>query len=274
MPWFADDHALVRHRRHIGAARRAAPHHAGDLRQPFGRHLRLIVEDPPEMVAVGEDLGLVRQVRAAAVDQIDARQPVLQRDLLRAQMLLHRHRIISAALHRRVVADDHRLAPRHAADPGDHPRPRDLLLVHVAGGELADLEEWRARIEQPLHALPRQQLAARHMPLAMLLRPALGRGGDPLAKLVGERAIMRGISAETTLSPRRAWRSAPSRPHLPSPLWGGDRGVGVRGTAARGPEGPHPPPYPPPQGGREFIADRAEPHAAPSSAWSGFLRIK
>jgi hypothetical protein len=44
------------------------------------------------MVAVRKHLGLVRQVRAAAVDQVHARQPVLQRDLLRAQMLLHRHR--------------------------------------------------------------------------------------------------------------------------------------------------------------------------------------
>ncbi len=46
---------------------------------PFDAHLRLVEEDAAEMVAVGEDLGLVRQVGAAAVDQIDARQPVLAR---------------------------------------------------------------------------------------------------------------------------------------------------------------------------------------------------
>src|SRR3546814_1223955 len=43
----ADDHRLVRHRRNIGPARRAASHHAGDLRNALGRHLRLIVENPP-----------------------------------------------------------------------------------------------------------------------------------------------------------------------------------------------------------------------------------
>jgi hypothetical protein len=53
----------------------------------------------------------MRQVRAAAVDQIDARQPVFLGNLLRAQMLLDRQRIIGAALHRRVVADDHALRP-------------------------------------------------------------------------------------------------------------------------------------------------------------------
>ena len=106
----ADDHALVAHRRNVGAAGGAAAHHAGDLGDALRAHLRLVEEDAAEMIAVGEDLGLVRQVRAAAVDQIDARQPVLLGDLLRAEVLLHRHRIISAAFDRRVVADDHHLA--------------------------------------------------------------------------------------------------------------------------------------------------------------------
>ena len=140
---------------------------------PFDAHLRLVEEDAAEMVAVGEDLGLVRQVRAAAVDQIDARQPVLERDLLRAQVLLDRQRIVGAALHRRVVADDHHLPPGHAADAGDHARAGHLAVVHVAGGELADLEERRAGIEQPLDALAGQQFAALDMALAMLFRPAL-----------------------------------------------------------------------------------------------------
>ena len=78
----------------------------------------------PKWSRSGEHLVLVRQVGAAAVDQIDAGQPVLLRDLLRAQMLLHRHREIGAALHRRVVGDDHALAPGHAADAGDDARPR------------------------------------------------------------------------------------------------------------------------------------------------------
>ena len=78
---------------------------------PLAAHLRLVEEDAAEMVAVGEHLGLVRQVRAAAVDQVDARQAVGLGDFLRAEVLLDRQRIISAALHRRVVADDHHLAP-------------------------------------------------------------------------------------------------------------------------------------------------------------------
>jgi hypothetical protein len=105
-----DDDALVAHRRHVGAAGRARAEHHRDLRDARSRHLRLVVEDAAEVVAVGEHLGLQRQERAARVDQVDARQAVLERDLLRAHVLLHRHREVGAALHRGVVGDDH--APR------------------------------------------------------------------------------------------------------------------------------------------------------------------
>ena len=108
-----------RHRRHVRAARRARSHDDGDLRNALRRHRRLVVEDAAEMVAVGEHIGLVRQVRAARIDEVDARQPVLARDLLRAQVLLDGHRVIRAALDRRVVADDHAFAARNAADAGD-----------------------------------------------------------------------------------------------------------------------------------------------------------
>src|SRR3546814_12206736 len=113
------------------------------------------------MVAVGKHLGLMRQVRVAAVDQIDAGQAVRLGNLLRAQMLLYRHRIVSAALHRRIVADDHRLPPRHPADAGDHARTGDLAAIKVAGSEMAASETGRTWIEQTLDNLTREQLAVR-----------------------------------------------------------------------------------------------------------------
>ena len=168
---------------------------------PFDAHLRLVEEDAAEMVAVGEHLGLVRQVGAAAVDQIDARQAVRLGDLLRAQMLLDRQRIISAALHRRVVADDHHLPAGHAADAGDHARARHFAVVHVAGRELADLEERRAGIEQPLDAVAGQQLAARDVALAVFFGPALA---PPAA------TSARNFSASARLCAARARNSSPS----------------------------------------------------------------
>ena len=186
----ADDDALIAHRGDIGAAGGAAAHHAGDLGDALGAHLRRVEEDAAEMVAVGEHLGLMRQVGAAAVDQIDARQPVLLGDLLRAQMLLDRQRIVRAAFDRRVVADDHHLAARDPADAGDDAGARHFALVHVAGGELPDLEEWRARVEQTLDAVTRQKLAAQDMAFAAFRVAALRRLRDVRAQLFGERAVV------------------------------------------------------------------------------------
>ena len=171
------DDRLVRHRRHVGAARRARSHDDGDLRDAGGRQPRLIVEDAAEVIAIREHLGPVRQVGAAGIDEIEARQTVFLRDLLRAQMLLHGQRIVGAALDGRVVAHDHALAARNAADAGDHAGAVDVAAVHVIGRELRQLEERRARIDQPEHAVARQQLAAREMALAQPLRSAGGCGG-------------------------------------------------------------------------------------------------
>ena len=114
----ADDHRLVAHRRHVRAARGARAEHGGDLGDAARRELGLVVEDPPEVVAVGEHLVLGRQERPAGVDEVDARQPVLERDLLGPQVLLDRHRVVRAALDGGVVGDD------HAAPPGDTDRCR------------------------------------------------------------------------------------------------------------------------------------------------------
>ena len=87
---------------------------------PLARQVGLVVEDAAEVVAVGKHLVLLGQEGAAGVDQVDARQVVLLRDLLRAQVLLHRHRVVGAALHGGVVGDHHAVHALDAADAGDH----------------------------------------------------------------------------------------------------------------------------------------------------------
>ena len=136
-----DDDRLVAHRRDVGAAGRARAHHQGDLRDPGGGHPGLVVEDPAEVVAVREDVGLERQERAAAVDEVHARQPVLERDLLRPEVLLHGHRVVGAALDRGVVGDDHTGRALDPADAGDDPGARRVVVVEAGRGERAELEE-------------------------------------------------------------------------------------------------------------------------------------
>jgi YebC/PmpR family DNA-binding regulatory protein len=137
-----------RHRRHIGAAGGAGAHHAGDLRDARRRHLRLVEEDAAEVVAVGKNLVLLRQVGAAGIDHVDAGQPVLPRDLLGAQMLLHRHRVIGAALDGRVVGDDHAPRARDPADAGDHARARRLAVIEAVRRQLRRSPGTASRVEQ------------------------------------------------------------------------------------------------------------------------------
>ncbi len=164
----AHNHSLVGHGRHIGPACRAGAHHHRDLRNAGSGEVRLIVEDAAEMFAIREDIRLVREVGAARIDEIDARQPVLQRDLLRAQMLLHGHRIIGAALDGGIIADNHHLAAGDPPDACDHAGGVDIPLIHAEGGKRAHLEKGRAGIEKAHHPRPRQQFATRRVPLTRL----------------------------------------------------------------------------------------------------------
>ena len=118
-----DDHRLVAHGRHVGPAGGAAAHDERDLRDPERGHPRLVVEDPPEVIAVGKDVRLQRQERAARVHQVHARQPVLERDLLRPQVLLDGDGVVGAALDRGVVRHDDAGRALDPADAGDHPGP-------------------------------------------------------------------------------------------------------------------------------------------------------
>ncbi|MNV81535.1 hypothetical protein D3C71_1752060 [compost metagenome] len=64
------------------------------------------------------------------------------------------------------------------ADAGDHPGGGYVFAIDAMGGQLADLEERRAEIQQAIDAFARQQLAARGMPMLGLLAAALMDAGE------------------------------------------------------------------------------------------------
>ncbi len=189
----AHDHRLVAHRRDVGTAGGARAHHAGDLRDAARRQVGLVEEDPTEVLAVGEDLVLHRQEGAARVDEVDARQPVLQGHGLRAQVLLDRHRVVGAALDGRVVRDDDDLAAVHPADAGDDSGAGHRVVVavgavHPEGGHRAQLEERAAGVEQPVDPVSREELAAVGVLLPRRLAAALSDDGQPVTQLVDQAA--------------------------------------------------------------------------------------
>ncbi|MOA45441.1 hypothetical protein D3C78_1678370 [compost metagenome] len=70
-------------------------------------------------------------------------------------MLLHGQRVVGAAFHRGVVGHDHAFHAFHAADAGHHAGGGHVFAVHLMGGQLADFEKWRARVQQAIDTLTR-----------------------------------------------------------------------------------------------------------------------
>ena len=174
---FADDHGFIRHRRDVGAAGGAGAHHGADLGDAALREVGLVVEDAAEVVAVGEDLVLLGQEGAAGVDQVDAGQMILQGDLLGAQVLFDRHRVIGAAFDRGVVSDDHAAATLDHADSADHASAGGIVVIEAAGGQGRELEEGRAGIAEAADPLAGRQLVAVSVALHRFLAAT---GTDPL----------------------------------------------------------------------------------------------
>ena len=196
-----DDDRLVGHRRHIGAARRARAHDDRDLRHAKRREIGLVIEDAAEMLAVGKHLVLRRQERSAAIDEVEAGQAVVARDLLGAQMLLDGHREIGAALDRRVIGDDDAFAAHDPPDARDDPGRRHLAVIHADGGELRKFEERRPPVEQGPHPLARQQFAAREVPAPRRLPATLADRRNLLPQILDEPPHRRRIRREALGAP-------------------------------------------------------------------------
>ena len=75
-----------------------------------------------DLAAVDEDLGLIEQVGAGALDQVDQRQLVAPRDLVAAQALPEAHGRDRAALDAAVVDADQRAHARDQADAKEKQR--------------------------------------------------------------------------------------------------------------------------------------------------------
>src|SRR5579885_3210323 len=119
------------------------------------------------MFPVREHLALAREVRAAAIDEINARKIILPRNLLRAQMLLDGERIISAAFHGRVIGNDDAFLAADPSNTADQSGRREIILINLITRKLRELQKGCTRIEQRGDALARQ-----HFPRAMYLARA------------------------------------------------------------------------------------------------------
>ncbi len=153
------------------------------------------------MVAVGEHLVLHRQEGAAGIHQVHARQPILERDLLGAQVLLDRHRVVGAALDGGVVGDHDHVPAGHRRDPGDDPGAGGIAAVELRGRQRRQLEERRAGVREPLDAVAHEQLAAALVPLARTLASPLPDRLQAILELGDQRQMALAVSATLGAGP-------------------------------------------------------------------------
>ena len=113
------------------------------------------------MALVRENLVLLRKEGAARIDEVQAGQAIVPRDVLGAQVLFHGEGVIGAAFDRGVVGDDHAFPPRDAPDPGHDPGRVRIAAIEPVRGQRAYFEEGRARIEQQVYPVAHKQLGAR-----------------------------------------------------------------------------------------------------------------
>ena len=189
------DH-FVCERRDVGAAGGAAAEHGRNLRHAAGGHATLIEESGAEMVLSWEHLVLLGQERAAAIHEIEARQPVLPRDLLRADVLGDGFGEEAAPFDRRIVCDEHAWRALHNADPGHEPRRPDFVSVEPPSRHGAYFQERAQRIDQHVNPFPHHDLVSRMVTRDHRGAPALGHGAGPLSKRAQQRLVGAGVLGE------------------------------------------------------------------------------
>src|ERR1700722_11852937 len=111
-------------------------------------------------------------------------------------MLLHRHRIIGAALDGRVVGYNHAFATGYPPDPRDDARGMDIAAIEAKSRERRKFKEWRSGMEQEIDALARQHLATRGMPDARRVATAPGHVIEPVAEFCDQGAHDFGIAGK------------------------------------------------------------------------------
>ncbi len=167
-------------RRRVDGAAGARAHDEADLRH-----------DARRLHVAPEDLGVARErddtlldARAARVVDPDHGAAVLDGHVHDLADLLREHLGQRAAEDREVLREDEDLAAEDGAVAGDDGVAERALLGHPELGlamadEAVELDE-RSRVEEPLDALAREQLAARALARDRLLA---GGGGRLLAEL-------------------------------------------------------------------------------------------
>mmetsp|Transcript_27389 Transcript_27389/g.79408 ORF Transcript_27389/g.79408 Transcript_27389/m.79408 type:complete len:512 (-) Transcript_27389:745-2280(-) len=200
-----NDYRLIAHGRRVSAASGAHAANDRDLRDAQGGHPGLVVElsaafhehrgqislereVPPGLLVSSAALRV--ELGPAAIDQIDARQPVLLGDLLCPQPLPVAYGVGDAALDRRVGPEEEALPAVDDADRAHDASAVHPAAVHLPTGQSREFQDFRPGVDDPVYPLPHQHLPAALVQGPGLLRPASLHDGQPSLQLVAQRLVV------------------------------------------------------------------------------------
>ena len=174
------------------------PRTTDELWKALGRQSGLPVEAATEVVLVGEDLVLHRQEGAAGIDEIDHAELVLERDVLRADVFLGRDREERAALHGRVVRDEHVGHAVHGPDARDDATAGRFVVVLAVTAQGRQLEEGCAFVDHAVDAVAGHDLPAGAVPFdrTRAAPTAFDRGSLAVAQGLDQRFVGAAIDFE------------------------------------------------------------------------------
>ena len=180
----AHHHHFIGQRGNVRSTGGGHTEHGGNLGQALGRQVALAEENIAEVITIREHPIPLMQIGATAIHQIDARQLMLLGNFLGTDMLLHRFRIIGAALHSGIVGDDDTELAVHHADSGDDAGAVHLAAVLLVCSQRGKFQERCARVHQQVDALAGQQFAPLAMTLDQMIAAAVDGVVDAFPQLV------------------------------------------------------------------------------------------
>ena len=157
---------FITHDGQIRTASHTTSHNGSDLWDSHAAHHRIVPENTPKMLLIGENLILHGQKYACRIHQVEYGEMILHSDLLCTQILLGRHRKPRSCFHGSVVCHNHAISAGNSPNPRNHPRRRtsSLLCIHVPGRPQTNLIKHSPVIQKKIDPFPRC-----HFPPLMLL---------------------------------------------------------------------------------------------------------
>ena len=148
------------------------------------------------MILIRKHLVALRQVGAAAIHEINDRQPVFEGNVLRAHVLLDGFLEKRSALGGGVVGDDHADHAADRANSGHQTGARYGIVVEAPGRKRGEFEKRAERVDQQIDPFTHRNLAAVAVALDHPVAATGERPGLPGPQRLQQAVIDRGVGLE------------------------------------------------------------------------------